>query len=94
MIQATGIITSKDGVTEFKNALINVCLNANSKFEPTSGIAQVGKIIEVNGSSKFEGVCNIGVYEYNLPNPSFNDVQNCVLEGLKKDYPSVTFKIV
>lgn len=93
MIQSLGVIVSQDGVSEYKDALINVYVNSGSKFQPTIGVAQVGKIVTQGESSSFNTVAQIGTYEYTLPNPSFEEVQAVVLAGLKSDYPSVTFEI-
>ena len=94
MIQANGIIKDSNGVTEYANPLINVYFNSSSKFVPTIGVAQVGKITGEGESESFEAVANIGTYEYTLENPSFEEVQQVVLAGLKLDYPSVEFTIV
>ncbi len=94
MIKSTGIIPAQDGVSEYKDALINVYMNSGSKFTPTIGVAQVGKIVKQGESESFNPVSQLGTYEYTEPNPSFEAVQLTVLEGLKKDYPSVTFEIV
>jgi hypothetical protein len=94
MIQANGIIKDSNGVTEYSNPLINVYMNSNSKFVPTIGVAQVGKIVEQNQSESFNPIAQIGTYEYTLENPSFEEVQNVVLAGLQADYSDVTFTIV
>jgi hypothetical protein len=94
MIQANGIIKDSNGVTEYANPLINVYFNSSSKFVPTIGVAQVGKLVGANESETFETIANIGTYEYTLENPSFENVQNVVLTGLQKDYSSVQFSIV
>jgi hypothetical protein len=94
MIQANGIIKDSNGVTEYSNPLINVYMNSGSKFVPTIGVAQVGKIVEQNQSESFNAVAQVGTYEYTLANPSFEEVQNVVLAGLQADYPEVTFTII
>ena len=94
MIQANGIIHDSNGVTEYSNPLINVYFNSSSKFVPTIGVAQVGKITGEGESESFEAVANIGTYEYTLENPSFLEVQQEVLAGLEADYLDVTFSIV
>jgi len=94
MIKSTGIIPAQDGVSEYKDATINVYMNSGSKFTPTLGIAQVGKIITQGESESFNAVAQVGTYEYTEANPSFEAVQTLVLEGLKKDYPSVTFEVI
>jgi hypothetical protein len=94
MIQANGIIKDSNGVTEYSNPLINVYFNSGSKFVPTIGVAQVGKIVEQNQSESFNAIASIGTYNYTLENPSFEEVQNVVLAGLQKDYSDVTFTIV
>jgi hypothetical protein len=96
MIQATGIIKDSNGVTEYANPLINVYMNSSSKFTPTIGVAQVGKLI-TNGEeqpSSFSPVSQVGTYEYTLGNPSFLELQQVVLTGLETDYPEVTFSII
>jgi hypothetical protein len=96
MIQATGIIKDSNGVSEYVNPLINVYMNSSSKFTPTIGVAQVGKLI-TNGEeqpSSFSPVSQVGTYEYTLANPSFEEIQNVVLAGLQADYPEVTFTII
>jgi hypothetical protein len=94
MIQANGIIKDSNGVTEYSNPLINVYFNSSSKFVPTIGVAQVGKIVTQGENESFNPVAQVGTYEYTLANPSFEEVQNVVLAGLKLDYPSVEFTIV
>ena len=94
MIQANGVILDANGVSEYSNPLINVYFNSSSKFVPTIGVAQVGKIVEQNQSESFNAIASIGTYNYTLENPSFEQVQNVVLAGLKLDYPSVEFLIV
>jgi hypothetical protein len=94
MIQAKGIIKDANGVTEYANPLINVYMNSSSKFQPTLGIAQVGKIVTQGENKNFIPVAHIGSYECKLSNPLFEEVQNLVLAGLKKDYPEVKFSII
>jgi hypothetical protein len=94
MIQANGIIHDSNGVTEYPNPLINVYFNSSSKFVPSIGVAQVGKITGESEAESFNPVAQIGTYEYTLQNPSFEEVQQVVLAGLKLDYPSVEFLIV
>jgi len=96
MIKSTGIIPSTDGVSEYKDPIINVNMNSGSKFTPTIGEAQVGKLREATETqnASFTPIGQVGTYEYTLPNPSFEEVQLAVLNGLKIDYPNVQFKIV
>lgn len=94
MIKSIGIIQAQDGVSEYKDALINVYMNSGSKFTSTIGVAQVGKIVNQGESESFLPVAQVGTYEYTEPNPSFEAVQLVVIEGLKKDYPSVSFEII
>ena len=94
MIQATGTILSSDGVSEYVNPLINIYFNSSSKFQPTLGVAQVGKIVTQGENESFNPVASIGTYECTLANPSFLEVQDVVLAGLKADYPEVTFTII
>ena len=94
MIQANGIIKDLNGVSEYVNPLINVYFNSSSKFVPTIGVAQVGKIVMQGDSESFNIVAQIGTYNYTLENPSFDQVQNIVLAGLQADYLDVTFTIV
>ena len=94
MIQSTGIIVSQDGVSEYKDALINIYMNSGSKFQPTIGVAQVGKVVAQGETESFNAVAQIGTYEYTLPNPSFEQVQAAVLAGLQADYPTVTFTLI
>ena len=96
MIQAKGIIQDSNGVTEYANPLINVYMNSSSKFTPSIGVAQVGKLIPATETqpASFNAVAQIGTYEYTLENPSFLEVQQAVLTGLEADYPQVTFSII
>jgi hypothetical protein len=96
MIQANGIIHDSNGVTEYANPLINVYMNSGSKFVPTIGVAQVGKLVEATEyqSASFNPVAQVGTYEYTLANPSFEEIQAVVLAGLQADYPEVTFTII
>jgi hypothetical protein len=94
MIQANGIIKDSNGVTEYANPLINVYMNSGSKFVPTIGVAQVGKIVTQGETESFNAIASIGTYEYTLENPSFLEVQQAVLAGLEADYPEVTFSII
>jgi len=94
MIQSLGIIKDSNGVTEYANPLINVYMNSGSKFVPTIGVAQVGKIVTQGENESFNAVAQIGTYEYTLENPSFLEVQQAVLTGLEADYPQVTFTII
>ena len=96
MIQSLGIIKDSNGVTEYANPLINIYMNSGSKFQPTLGVAQVGKLIPATEyqSASFNPVAQIGTYEYTLANPSFEEIQNVVLAGLEADYPEVTFTII
>lgn len=94
MIKSVGVIPSTDGVSEYKDATINVYMNSGSKYTPTLGIAQVGKIVTQGESVNFNPVAQVGTYEYTSPNPSFDEIQLVVLAGLTKDYPNVTFEII
>ena len=94
MIQANGIIKDSNGVTEYSNPLINVYMNSGSKFTPTLGVAQVGKIVTQGETESFNAIASIGTYQYTLANPSFEEIQNVVLAGLQADYPEVTFSII
>ncbi len=94
MIQGSGIIKDSNGVTEYANPLINIYMNSGSKFQPTLGVAQVGKIVTQGENESFNPVAQIGTYEYTLENPSFEEVQAVVLAGLEADYPNVTFSII
>jgi hypothetical protein len=96
MIQGSGVVHDSNGVTEYANPLINVYMNSSSKFTPTLGVAQVGKLVEATEyqSASFNPVAQIGTYEYTLENPSFLEVQQAVLTGLETDYPEVTFSII
>jgi hypothetical protein len=96
MIQANGIIKDSNGVTEYSNPLINVYMNSSSKFTPSIGVAQVGKLIPATETqpASFNPVAQIGTYEYTLANPSFEEIQAVVLAGLQADYPEVTFTII
>ena len=94
MIQSLGIIKDSNGVTEYSNPLINIYMNSGSKFQPTLGVAQVGKIVTQGETESFNPVAQIGTYEYTGGNPSFEEIQNVVLAGLQADYPEVTFTII
>jgi hypothetical protein len=96
MIQGLGVVHDSNGVTEYSNPLINVYMNSGSKFTPTLGVAQVGKLVEATEyqSASFNPVAQIGTYEYTGGNPSFEEIQNVVLAGLQADYPQVTFTII
>jgi hypothetical protein len=94
MIQANGIIKDSNGVTEYVNPLINVYFNSSSKFTPTIGVAQVGKLVTQGETESFNPVAQVGTYNYTLANPSFDEVQAVVLSGLEADYPQVTFAII
>jgi hypothetical protein len=96
MIQSLGIIKDSNGVTEYANPLINVYINSSSKFTPTIGVAQVGKLIPATEyqSASFNPIAAVGSYNYTLANPSFEEIQNVVLAGLQADYPEVTFTII
>ena len=96
MIQSIGTILAQDGVSEYKDATINVYMNSSSKFTPTIGVAQVGKLNPATETqpASFNIVAQVGTYEYTLENPSFEEVQNVVLAGLEADYPNVTFSII
>ena len=94
MIQANGIIKDSNGVTEYSNPLINVYMNSGSKFTPTLGVAQVGKIVTQGETESFNAIASIETYQYTLANPSFEEIQNVVLAGLEADYSEVTFTII
>jgi hypothetical protein len=94
MIQGSGVVHDSNGVTEYANPLINIYMNSGSKFVPTIGVAQVGKIVMQGETESFNPVAQIGTYEYTLENPSFLEVQQAVLTGLEADYPEVTFSII
>jgi hypothetical protein len=94
MIQANGIIKDSNGVTEYSNPLINVYFNSSSKFVPTIGVAQVGKIVTQGENESFIIVAEVGTYQCEIVNPSFLEVQQEVLAGLEADYPQVTFTII
>jgi hypothetical protein len=96
MIQSIGTIVAQDGVTEYKDATINVYMNSSSKFTPTIGVGQVGKLVAATETqpASFNIVAQVGTYEYTLENPSFEEVQEVVLAGLQADYPNVTFSII
>jgi hypothetical protein len=94
MIQGSGVVHDSNGVTEYANPLINIYMNSGSKFQPTLGVAQVGKIVTQGENESFNPVAQIGTYECTLANPSFLEVQDVVLAGLQADYPEVTFTII
>jgi hypothetical protein len=94
MIQSLGIIKDSNGVTEYANPLINVYMNSGSKFVPTIGVAQVGKIVTQGETESFNIVAEVGTYQCEIVNPSFLEVQQEVLAGLEADYPEVTFTII
>jgi hypothetical protein len=94
MIQGSGVVHDSNGVTEYANPLINIYMNSGSKFQPTLGVAQVGKIVTQGENESFNPVAQIGTYECTLGNPSFLEVQDVVLAGLQADYPEVTFSII
>jgi hypothetical protein len=94
MIQSLGIIKDSNGVTEYSNPLINVYMNSGSKFVPTIGVAQVGKIVTQGETESFNIVAEVGTYQCEIVNPSFLEVQQEVLAGLEADYPEVTFSII
>ena len=94
MLQANGVILDANGVSEYVNPLINIYMNSGSKFQPTLGVAQVGKIVGEGEAESFNAVAQVGTYQYIAPNPSFEEVQNTVLAGLQADYPEVTFTII
>ena len=94
MISFLGTIVAQDGVSEYKDGTINVYMNSSSKFQPTIGVGQVGKIVAQGETESFNAVAQVGTYEYIAPNPSFEEIQNTVLAGLQADYPEVTFTII
>ena len=96
MISFLGTIVAQDGVSEYKDGTINVYMNSSSKFTPTIGVAQVGKLVAATETqpASFTPVAQIGTYEYAELNPSFEEVQAVVLAGLQADYPEVTFSII
>lgn len=94
MIQGLGVVHDSNGVAEYANPLINIYMNSGSKFQPTLGVAQVGKIVTQGENESFNPVAQIGTYECTLANPSFLEVQDVVLAGLQADYPEVTFTII
>jgi len=96
MIQSTGTIPAQDGVSEYKDQTITVYMVSPSKYQPTLGVAQIGKYTEAtqNQPASFSPIAQVGTYTHEGANPSFEEVQNAVLLGLQKDYPTVTFAIV
>jgi hypothetical protein len=93
MIQGTGTLTM--GVVSYINPLINIWMLSASKYTPTQGVAQIGFVQETTSPTQsFNAVTSCGTYNYNGLNPSFNDIQNAVLFGLKADYPDMIFTIV
>ena len=96
MISFLGTILAQDGVSEYTDGTINVYMNSSSKFTPTIGVGQVGKLIPATETqpASFNIVAQVGTYEYTLENPSFEEVQAVVLAGLQADYPNVTFSII
>jgi hypothetical protein len=94
MIQGSGVVHDSNGVTEYANPLINVYMNSGSKFVPTIGVAQVGKIVTQGETESFNIVAEVGTYQCEIVNPSFLEVQQEVLAGLQADYPEVTFTII
>lgn len=91
MIQASGTITI--GIAQYTNPVINVYMTSASKYVDTLGIAQIGIINQATEDSKKEFIplAIAGTYLYSNPNPSFEEVQDAVISGLEKDYPSVIF---
>lgn len=94
MIQATGTIMDANGVSEYVNPLINIYMVSGSKFQPAQGVAQVGKVVTQGEYEYFNGVAQIGTFNYELPNPSFEQIQETVKSGLEIAYPDCTFAIV
>jgi len=96
MIQSTGVIPAQDGVSEYKDLVINIYSVDASKFVPVLGVAQVGIFTEATEHTKasFSPVAQIGTYEYVSSDPAFSGIQEAVLAGLQKDYQTVTFEIV
>ncbi len=100
MIKATGIITLQDGVSQLKDPMINIYMVSQNKFVAAYGVAQAGKVIEKTETQpeSFQSITNIGGesgdWKVETPNPTFEQVQDVCLAGLKKKYPTVTFEIV
>ena len=90
MISFLGTILAQDGVSEYTDGTINVYMNSSSKFVPTIGVAQVGKLVAATETqpASFNIVAQVGTYEYTLENPSFEEVQEVVLAGLQADSTS------
>jgi hypothetical protein len=64
MIQATGTITLNDGVTQFKDPLININFGSANKHMPTFAIAEIGE--EIVHHEKYATV-----EKYLVPNPEY-----------------------
>lgn len=92
MIQTSGTIAI--GLANYSDPLLNVYFGSATKFTPSQGIAQIGTITTNEEVSTFNAVTNVGTYDYVGDNPSFEQVQNAVLEGLAIDFPNCTFAIV
>jgi hypothetical protein len=91
MIQTKGTINI--GLANYTDPLLNVYFGSATKFTPSQGIAQVGTITVNEKVSTFNAVANVGTYNYEGANPSFDAIQNAVLAGLATDYPTCTFSI-
>lgn len=96
MIKCTGTITLSDGVSQLKDPMVNIYMVSANKFQSAYGVAQAGKVIEAteHTAAGFQAITNIGTYNDEGANPSFEAVQATVLAGLTADYPSVTFEVV
>jgi hypothetical protein len=98
MIQAKGNIETNDGLI-FKDPLISLNVYSPSKFQPTYANLLIGKILEgANGdntkSKYFSSTYDFLTLPFELENPSFEELQQLVLDELQDLYPLVTFEIV
>jgi hypothetical protein len=96
MIKSTGVIPAQDGIGEYKNQVITVYMVSPSKYQPTLGVAQLGKYAEATETrpANFTPIAQVGAYSHVGANPSFEEVQATVLAGLQADYPNVIFEII
>lgn len=94
MIKVTGTINSKNGVAQYVNPILNIYMASPSKYSKTMAFAQVGKLEnEGEPNENFTPVEEIFRNEYELKNPTFDNVQALLQADLEAAYPNLTFEI-
>lgn len=102
MIKFTGKIVSSNGLSVYENGLINLNITMSDKFSGSYVVAEIGKEQKIPYTTQegidektiWQRVEAINGFNTNVINPSFEQLQNEMLNLLKDKYTEVQFEIL